>query len=555
MQIPERITNPILPGFYPDPSICRVGDDFFLVNSTFAYFPGIPVFTSRDLAHWRQIGNVLDRAEQLDLDGARTSRGLFAPSIRWHDGWFYVLCTNVDNGGNFIVSARDPAGPWSNPVWLTDAPGIDPSMFFDDDGRVWYVGNRPVSPEPAYFGNWEIWIREFDFSALRAELDRVSAPGTAVSASKESASGRSWFLGDSIPLWRGALRDAVWPEGPRLYKKDGCYYLMIAEGGTGPDHAVTIARAEKLAGPWVGKLSNPILTHRHLGLDAAIVNVGHADLVDDGRGNWWMVLLAQRPYGGRFSNLGRETFIVPVVWEEGWPRPCPGTGLVEFSYPAPFSPSGREPLSPVDAVAIPACEHFDTPALPPHWLTLRTPRERAFSLDARPGWLRLYARAPGLRGVEQVSFAGRRQQHMSWRVSALFDFSPAVSETAGIAILQSENHQLRLEIACSPDAPDSRAVRLVRAAGGPDEVVSSVNLAASSGSLCLYVVARGQSLSFFAGAPGSSPIAVAADVDGSILSTEVAGGFVGTIIGAFASGNGIDNGNFADVDWFEYQGN
>ncbi len=534
----ERITNPVLPGFYPDPSICRVGGDFYLVNSTFAYVPGIPVHTSRDLAHWRQIGNVLDRAEQLDLAGAGVSRGLFAPSIRWHDGVFYVLCTNVDNGGNFIVSARDPAGPWSNPVWLRDAPGIDPSIFFDDDGRVWYVGNRPVSPEPAYFGEWEIWIRELDFPALRAALED-SANGNSPE--------RSWFKGDALPVWRGALRDAVWPEGPRLFRKDGFCYLMIAEGGTGPDHAVTIARAERVEGPWTGKPANPILTHRHLGLDAAIVNVGHADLVDDGRGGWWMVLLAQRPYGGRFSNLGRETFIVPVSWEEGWPLPCPGRGVVELSYPSPLA--GAESASVIAS----ACEHFDSASLPFHWLTLRTPHDRAFSLSARPGWLRLPARAETLRGKGSVSFAGRRQQHKSWRVSALFDFSPQNRESAGIALIQSEDYQYRFEIALDDGASGGRCVaRVVRAAGGPDETVAMVPV--SAGRVCLTVVALGQDLSFFANEPGAAPRAAAEHLDARILSTEVAGGFVGTIIGAFASGNGTDGGNAADVDWFEYLG-
>jgi alpha-N-arabinofuranosidase len=134
---PRRLRNPILSGFYPDPSICRVGGDFYLVNSSFAYFPGIPVHHSRDLAHWRTIGHALDRPSQLNLDGAGHSRGLFAPTIRHHDGVFYIVCTNVDAGGNFLVTARDPAGPWSEPVWLEDAPGIDPSLFFDDDGRCW----------------------------------------------------------------------------------------------------------------------------------------------------------------------------------------------------------------------------------------------------------------------------------------------------------------------------------------------------------------------------------------------------------------------------------
>jgi xylan 1,4-beta-xylosidase len=148
--------NPISPGFYPDPSICRVADDYYLVTSSFAYFPGVPIFHSKNLVNWEQIGHVLDRPSQLDLDGVGHSEGIFAPTIRYHQGVFYVITTNISKGGNFIVTTSDPAGPWSDPYWLPNAPGIDPSLFFDDDGRVYYIGTRPASEGEKYYGNWEI---------------------------------------------------------------------------------------------------------------------------------------------------------------------------------------------------------------------------------------------------------------------------------------------------------------------------------------------------------------------------------------------------------------
>ncbi|HLS72415.1 MAG TPA: glycoside hydrolase family 43 protein, partial [Actinomycetaceae bacterium] len=291
------VSNPVLPGCYPDPSICRVGEDFYLVTSTFEYFPGLPVFHSRDLVSWEQLGHVVDRADQLNFDGIASSGGLYAPTIRHHDGTFWVVCTLVDQqdesrGGNFLMTATDPAGPWSDPVWL-DAEGIDPSIFFDDDGRAWLHGTRRAR-EPQWHDQTEVWVRELDLA--QREL-----------------------VGLEHVVWSGALRDAVWSEAPHLYKVAGTYYLVTAEGGTEFHHAVSVARANTVTGPYTGNPANPVLTHRHLGRGADIVGVGHADLVEDGDGRWWAVLLGMRTYGGYHYNLGRETFLVPVTWEHGWP--------------------------------------------------------------------------------------------------------------------------------------------------------------------------------------------------------------------------------------------
>ena len=204
------VKNPILMGFYPDPSICRKGEDYYIVNSSFVYAPGVPIFHSRDLAHWEQIGNILDRPSQLPVAGADISDGIYAPTIRYHDGLFYMITTNVTHGNNFIVTAENPEGPWSEPYYLgDDAPGIDPSLFFDDDGKCYYCGTRPNPEGVRYNGDWEIWIQELDLKTMK-------------------------LVGESMAIWKGAVKDCIWPEGPHIYKIGEYYYLMHAEGGTGP---------------------------------------------------------------------------------------------------------------------------------------------------------------------------------------------------------------------------------------------------------------------------------------------------------------------------------
>ena len=260
-------TNPILKGFYPDPSICRVGKDYYIVNSSFGYFPGVPIFHSRDLAHWEQIGNILDREEQLKLED-EISRGIFAPTLRYHKGLYYMITTNVTYGGNFIVTAKSPEGPWSDPYYLgEEAAGIDPSLFFDDDDKCYYVGTRPNSKGVKYDGDWEIWVQELDLEKMQ-------------------------LVGQSMAIWNGAVRDVIWPEGPHIYKKDGYYYLLHAEGGTGPEHSISVARSKELFSWFEGCKRNPIFSHRNLGKDYPVIYAGHGDLVDDEDGNWYMVMLA-----------------------------------------------------------------------------------------------------------------------------------------------------------------------------------------------------------------------------------------------------------------------
>lgn len=514
--MPRTFRNPILQGCYPDPSICRVGEDYYLVTSTFEYFPGLPIFHSRDLIHWRQIGHVLERASQLPLQGVRSSGGLYAPTIRYSNGIFYVINTLVDGKtktGNFIATATRPEGPWSEPYWLEEAEGFDPSLFFDEDGRVWFTANR-LREAGHYAGHSEVYLRELD-------IDSMS------------------LIGEETVLWDGAVKGAVWAEAAHIYKANGYYYLLMAEGGTAHHHAVTIARSRNIRGLYEGNRGNPILTHRHLGLDYPIVGTGHADLVETQNGEYWLVLLAMRPYGGYFYNLGRETFLAPARWEEDWLIVSPGSGRVEFEYPVPNLPEHNWETSP-------SRDDFIDSALALQWSFLRTPREEFCSLTERPGFLRLHLRPQHLGEAANPSFVGRRQQHIHFVLETAMEFSPqAIHECAGLVLRQNEDFHFRFVVTCESDP----VIQLILRSHGQDQVLASQPVRA--GRCTLRVTAHEQDYSFYFSTDDQWQ-ALVEHVDGRILSTPVAGGFVGAFLGMYASSNGQQSTNHADFDWFDY---
>ncbi|MFD2332549.1 glycoside hydrolase family 43 protein [Cohnella sp. GCM10020058] len=530
--------NPVLPGFYPDPSAIRVGDDYYLVTSSFEFYPGVPIFHSKDLVHWRQLGHVLDRPSQLDLDGILPSKGIWAPTIRYHDGVFYMITTFVTNDlecRNFYVTATDPAGNWSDPVWLDDAPGIDPSLLFDDDGKVYYTGNRRPPEGQQYAKEMDIWLQELDL-----------------------ASGR--LVGPKVSLWRGALKVAHAQEGPHLYKIGGMYYLTIAEGGTGHTHAITIARSDSPMGPFEGYKGNPILTHRHLGRGYPIVNVGHGELIETQKGDWWMVCLASRPYGGYYRNLGRETFLVPVAWEDGWPVVNPGKGVVELEGEAPDLP-----WTPVASAAV--RDDFDAPALAPYWNFIRTPRGEFWSLAAQPGALRLALKAASIARDDNPAFVGRRQQHMGFKASTAMRFAPkAEGDEAGLVLLQNADNQFRFTYGRFGGAGAGNELRLTQRRRGEETVLATAAFAGEA--LELRAEADGQRYAFSWREPGASEWrTLLEDADGTLLSTDIAGGFTGAYIGMYAVGtetgrragheadndNANDINNYAYFDWFDYE--
>jgi alpha-N-arabinofuranosidase len=407
--------NPILAGFYPDPSVTRVGDTFYLVNSTFAYFPGIPVFESRDLAHWTLIGHVIDRPSQLDFDGLGMSRGVFAPDIEYHDGTFYVINTAVDSGGNFYVTAKSPAGPWSDPVWLHGLGGIDPSFFFDDDGKAYVVNNDIPDGKPLYDGHRAIWIQEFQSGKLVGPRKMLIDGGVDIT------------------------KKPVWIEGPHLYKRHGWYYLMCAEGGTGVNHSEVIFRARSPWGPFVPYSGNPILTQRDLAADRAnpIINAGHADIIEAPDGSWWAVFLASRAYGGMHYNTGRETFLLPVTWRDEWPIILPEGEAIPYVV---------RTLAQQSSAAVPTTgnftwrDEFDGPSLNPAWIFARVPREQWADVRAKPGALTIRPLAEPLDTLKNPSFLARRQQHLSFDASTSMQLPATGHVAAGLAAFQNENY-------------------------------------------------------------------------------------------------------------------
>lgn len=509
--------NPVLTGYHPDPTICRAGDDFYLTTSTNEWFPGLPVYHSRDLVHWRLIGHVLDRPSQLDLDGMRPSAGLYAPTIRYHDGTFYVICTLMEgatSAGHFVVTATDPAGPWSEPVWI-DGAGFDPSLLFDDDGRTWFCACREF--EPDRFGRTETYLREIDL-----------------------ATGE--FRTEETILWRGSMIDARWAEGPHLYRIDGRYYLIAAEGGTGHEHSVMVARANEITGPYEGNKVNPVLTHRHLGRQFPVAALGHADLVQTTTGEWWAVALGHRRVGGDLHNIGRETFLVPVTWEDGWPVFAAGIGQVLLDMPvAPDLPAHPWPAEPVR-------DDFDAPELALAWQMQRTPRERWWNLTDRPGFLRLALRPEALPDRAQPSLVAQRQRHIDFEAAVAVECTPAAEhECAGLALVQNNEFHVRLVV---QGGAQGRELRAISRSYGKDEVLASTAL--PDGPIRLGVSAIGQDYALRYATDGAEWSEFAA-FDGRILSSEIAGGFTGVYIGPYASANGHQSTNTADFDWYEYR--
>lgn len=503
--------NPILAGFYPDPSIVRVENDFYLVTSSFAYYPGIPVFHSEDLVHWTQLGHVLDRPSQLPLDGLGISRGVFAPTIRHHDGTFYVVSTLVDAGGNFVVTADNPAGPWSGPTFLP-FDGIDPSLFFDDDGRAYVTNNGPPDYEPLYEGHRALWIQEFDPDTLTPVGPRRVIVDGGVDLSEEP----------------------IWIEGPHLFKRDGTYYLIAAEGGTGANHSEVVFRSDDVFGPYEPYDGNPILTQRHLAPDRSrpVSSSGHADFVQLPNGDWWAVFLGTRPYTGDHYNTGRETFLLPVEWTEaGWPHIVGGTEPIPFVHQRPDLP--RQPAPDVPTAGnFTFRDDFAGDALRPYWTHIRTPDTTLH--DVRGGSLTLTARDAALGDVNaQPAFVGRRQQHAHAAASTTMRYVPQhEGDRAGLAAFQNADYYFLLAAA---QVDGRTVVQVERAAGGAPEVIARAPLQRlDSAPLYLKIEARGGEYDFFYAEAEDAWRPLLRGADGTILSTSTAGGFVGTMLGLYA---------------------
>lgn len=525
---PALFSNPIIPGFAPDPSIVRVGPDYYLVTSTFEYFPAIPVYHSRDLVNWSLIGHALADPVTAGLSAVESSGGVQAATIRHHAGLFYVVTTSVVEGRpvSFIVTAQDPKGPWSPPRVVADAVGIDPSLFFDDDGRAWYTANW-MPPDPQFPGQTEIWLQQLDLATL-------------------SLTGPRHFI------WRGCCQ-GEWAEAPHLFKKDGRYVLVIAEGGTSYEHAVSVAVAPAVTGPYRNNPRNPVLTHRHLGYDHPITSVGHADLVELPDGRWYAVVLGTRRLQGLHPTLGRETFLVPVAWErerEWWktdpqtfPVFSPGTGKVEARAPVPLAGTRQRPVTRFH-------DDFGPTRLHPEWTFRRSHDEPFHSLEARPGHLRLRLQPGAVAEKARYSFAGIRQRHFRFRASVRLAFQAEAQEEAGLLVIQKDTAAWALTLARG--AAGRGLLRLSRFGDAGPESIAEVPFAGTMP--FLRVTGQDLAYTFEFSADGRRWTRIGPALDGTQLSPAVLKGFnyTGVFVGLYASSNGQPTLAHADFSRFRY---
>ncbi len=505
--------NPILAGFYPDPSICRVGDTFYLVNSSFTFFPGVPLSTSKDLVNWTAAGHVLDRESQVPLQGQRVSGGIYAPAITYNkkNKTFYMITTNV-GAGNFFVKTKDPSKGWSEPIYLPKIDGIDPSFFFDNNGKGYIVHNAPVVGSADYEGQRAIRLFEFDVKgdSIKGDFKEILRGGTHVE------------------------KQPIWIEGPHLFKKGSYYYLMCAEGGTGAWHSEVILRAKNPIGPWEENPNNPILTQR-TGLDPnrkdPVSSAGHADLVEDKDGNWWAVFLACRPYEGDMYNTGRDTYLLPVTWKNGWPTILEkNIAISPVGEKANLKPLAKNEFSGNFSYT----DNFDGTAdssapdkLNSRWMYLRNPskfwnmQEGKLTFHLLPG--NIYQREP-------MSAIWVRQQHGTFTAETSLNFTPRnEKDIAGLALLQKEDFNFVLG---ETILNGKLTVTLTRAEKN-NALIASAPIKA--GKLRLKVEGHDRYYDFYYAEENGEWQLLAKGVDAANLSTNKSGGFIGACIGLYAS--------------------
>lgn len=508
--------NPVLAGWYSDPSICTNGDgDYFLVTSTFTFFPGVPIFHSRDLVNWKQIGHVLSRPSQLrNMEKQHVSGGIFAPAIAYNptNKTYYMITYNVGDG-NFFVKTKDPFGEWSDPIMLPEVLGIDPAFFFDENGKG-YIVNNDDAPDgkPEYPGHRTVRVVEFDPATDKCVGER------------------------KIVVNKGCRPEEkpIWCEGPHIYKEKGKYYLMTAEGGTGGWHSEVIYRGDTPFGPYTPYSGNPILTQRTLDPNRKnpVTCAGHADLVKTPEGDWWGVFLAVRPVADDKENLGRETFMMPVKWtEEGWPYFMKEGETVPLIVKKP----GVKREENVTFGNYTRIDEFNDSTLSMEWMTLRGPASDFYSLTKNPGYLTVKCAEVKSNEKAQLPYVCRRINHHNFNAETRLTFVPENdNQSSGILLLKDETHQYYLARA---KRGEDHYIELRKVSDSGVERLAEKKIESSLSTLDFKVKGEGLDYSFlFSTDGGETWESIADGIDAGFTSTNVAGGFTGTVIGLYASG-------------------
>ena len=537
----DTFINPIINGGYPDPSIVRVENDFYIVNSSFEYFPALPIHHSKDLVNWELIGYGIDRPSQgtgkVNLYDVQQQGGIHAPSIRYHDGLFYIVTTNVyspvDKSKptemvNFILTAKNPAGPWSDPYVIEGAPGIDPDIFFDDNGKVWFVGTHDTG-NPNKNGIGEIWIQELDLNNWKLKGQRHS-------------------------IWRGACGGCC-VEGPHIYKQYGRYYLMVAEGGTSYNHAVMIASSKNIEGPYDSNPKNPILTSRHLSNNNWVHSTGHADLVQLKDNRWYMVSLGIRNEMDSTSNMGRETHLMPVVWEEAWdnwvevekgrwepviikwPVVAPNTGKVERNTSIPFFEKKQN-------INYSFYDDFTSSKLDLQWNFRRVPRENTYELNSKNKTLKLNLSPESFELRSQYNLMGFRQKETEFEYSSSMNFKPKKNfSEAGLSIFSQDDNYINFTV---KKHNNKTLLNLsIKPRDQKLDIIKSIPLKYNE-NIILKIVSKDNKYIYYYSLDDGNSFDVFTETGANLVLCK---GYIGTNLGLYASSNGYKTKEYAEFEW------